>query len=86
MSEKYFGEVCKEISPMGWKVLKFLKKQDSNHKEMGERLSLSQRKIEIELNRLQGALLVKRFKNDKDWRFTACYTITEYGLDAIEMK
>lgn len=55
-----------------------------SHGDLRAKLNYTQSRMEKELSKLEGSLLIKTNRNPEDKRLTI-YTITDYGKEAIKL-
>lgn len=74
-------DIARRVSQTGWIILEILTKVESspsNH--LKERLSISHEKLQKEIARLDGPLLIDRSIDEFDARKLS-YSISNYGLE-----
>lgn len=84
--ENYYKEIAKGLNETSWGILRFLRKiEDASYKDIKEKFKFSHGKLEKEIARLEGAVLIKTIRNSEDMRFLK-YIITKHGQEVIKLE
>ena len=79
-------EIIMGFGPDTWNLLQCIEQHPGlSHRDLRLQLNFSQPRIEKELSRLEGALLIKTDRNPEDKRLTI-YKITEYGKEGLKIN
>ncbi|MDP2947579.1 MAG: MarR family winged helix-turn-helix transcriptional regulator [Nanoarchaeota archaeon] len=78
--------IAKNVSSPGWEILLLLSENEYlPHMEIKNITKLNQMKAQVEIARLEGAVLIKSVRSEEDRR-SINYSITDYGLEVLKRK
>lgn len=78
--------VAEGLNSISWDILSILNKNEEiSYMEIKNKLKISQEKANREIARLEGARLVKTYKDDINARVKK-FRLSEYGLEILKIK